>query len=149
MAVEPIPEGYSTVTPYLIVEGADRVLEFVQEALNGEQRFRMDRDDGTIGHAEVTIGDSVVMLAEAGGEWPPMPGAIHLYVEDCDTTYARALDAGATSLQDPADQFYGDRSGGVRDPAGNVWWITTHVEDVPPDELERRAQEWAAHGSSS
>ena len=149
MGVQPIPEGYSTVTPYLIVEGADTVLAFVQEALNGEQRFRMDRDDGTIGHAEVTIGDSVVMLGEAGAEWPPMPGAIHLYVDDCDATYARALEAGATSLREPENQFYGDRSGGVRDPGGNVWWITTHVEDVPQEELERRAAEWAARANSS
>lgn len=147
MAVEPIPEGYGTVTPYLIVEGADRVLEFVMQAFGAEQRFRMDRDDGTVGHAEVTIGDSVVMLAEAGGEWPAMPGGIHLYVEDCDATYTRALDAGATSLHEPTNHFYGDRSAGVRDPAGNIWWITTHVEDVSPEELERRARESAATGS--
>ena len=148
MAVQPIPEGYSTVTPYLIVEGADTLLDFVKRAFGAEQRFRMDRADGTVGHAEVTIGNSVVMLAEAGEEWTAMPGGIHLYVEDCDTTYGRALDAGATSLQEPANQFYGDRSGGVRDPAGNVWWITTHVEDVPPDELERRAQKWATRESA-
>ncbi len=147
MAVQPIPEGYSTVTPYLIVEGADRVLDFATRAFGASERFRMDRADGTIGHAEVTIGDSVVMLAEAGGESPAMPGGIHLYVEDCDAAYARALEAGATPLREPANQFYGDRSGGVRDPAGNVWWITTHVEDVPPEELERRADEWARRKS--
>ena len=141
MAVQPIPEGYRTVTPYLIVEGADTLLEFVTRAFGAEQRFRMDQDDGTIAHAEATIGDSVLMLAEAGGEWAAMPGCIHLYVEDCDATYARALEAGATSLREPENQFYGDRSGGVRDSAGNVWWITTHVEDVPAEELERRARE--------
>lgn len=148
MAVQPIPEGYSTVTPYLIVEGADALLDFLERAFGAERRFRMDSEDGTVAHAEVTLGDSVVMLAEAGGEWPAMPGNIHLYVEDCDATYARALDAGATSLQEPTDQFYGDRSGGVRDPAGNVWWITTHVEDVPPDELERRARKRATGESA-
>ena len=148
MAVQPIPEGYSTVTPYLIVEGAEGVLEFVKQAFAAEQRFRMDRADGTVGHAEVTIGDSVVMVAEAGEQWAAMPGGLHLYVDDCDATYARALAAGATSLQEPANQFYGDRSGGVRDPAGNIWWITTHVEDVPPDELERRAREWAESQSA-
>ena len=148
MAVRPIPEGYSTVTPYLIVEGADAVLDFVARAFGAEQRLRMDRDDGTVAHAEVTIGDSLVMLAEAGGEWAAMPGNIHLYVEDCDETYARALDAGGTSLREPETQFYGDRSGGVRDPGGNTWWITTHVEDVPPDELERRARAMASGGAA-
>ena len=144
MAVQPIPEGYRTVTPYLIVEGAATVLDFVTRAFGAEQRMRMDREDGTVAHAEVTIGDSVVMLAEAGADWPAMPGGIHLYVDDCDATYARALEAGASSIREPANQFYGDRSGGVRDPAGNVWWITTHVEDVSSEELERRAREMAA-----
>ena len=148
MSAQPIPEGYNTVTPYLVIEGADEVLEFVKQAFGAEERFRMDREDGTIGHAEVTIGDSVVMLAEAGGEWTSMPGGLHLYVEDCDATYARALEAGAESVREPEDQFYGDRSGGVRDRAGNLWWITTHVEDVPPEEMERRAQEWAAQQSA-
>lgn len=144
MPVQPIPERYHSVTPYLIVEGADGLLDFVTQAFGADERVRMDREDGTIAHAEVTIGDSVVMLAEAGGEWSPMPGGIHLYVENCDATYARALEAGASSLQEPADQFYGDRSGGVRDSFGNVWWIATHVEDVAPDEMERRAEERAA-----
>ena len=146
MAVRPIPEGYRTVTPYLIVQGADAVLDFVTRAFGAEQRLRMDREDGTVAHAEVTIGDSVVMLAEAGDDWPAMPGNIHLYVDDCDETYASALEAGGTSLREPENQFYGDRSGGVRDPGGNTWWITTHVEDVPPDELERRAREMATGG---
>jgi len=87
----------------------------------------------------VQIGDSVIMLAEARGEWKPMPGAIHLYVGDTDATYQRALQAGATSLMAPADQFHGDRMAGVKDPFGNVWWIVTHVEDVSPDELQKRA----------
>lgn len=95
--------------------------------------------DGTIMHAEVRIGDSVVMMGESGGEFTPMPASIHLYVEDTDATYKRALRAGATSLREPADQFYGDRSAGVKDLAGNHWWIATHKEDVSPEELEKRA----------
>ena len=144
MAVKPIPDGYHSVTPYLIVEGADKLLDFLKEAFAADETFRMAGPDGSIGHAEVRIGDSVVMLAEAGEQWPAMPGGIHLYVDDCDATYRRALEAGATSLQEPADQFYGDRSGGVRDPVGNVWWIVTHVEDVPEDELAKRVEEWTA-----
>jgi PhnB protein len=144
MAVQPIPDGYGAVTPYLIVDGADRLLEFVRDAFAGEDRFRMEYEDGTVGHAEVRIGDSVVMLAEANEMWPAMPSVIHLYVTDCDAVYQRALAAGGTSVQEVADQFYGDRSGGVRDPTGNIWWITTHVEDVEPEELARRSEEWRA-----
>jgi PhnB protein len=144
MVVKPIPEGYHSVTPYLIVKGANELLDFVKQGFGAEQRFRMDRPDGSVGHAEVTIGDSVVMLAEASEQWPVMPGSIHLYVEDCDDAYRRAIEAGAMSLQEPENQFYGDRSGGVRDPFGNVWWIVTHVEDVPEDELARRAEAWTA-----
>jgi len=96
--------------------------------------------DGSVRHAEVRIGDSHVMMGEAGGEWTPMPAGIHLYVEDCDAIYRRALQAGGTSLREPADQFYGDRSAGIKDPCGNSWWIATHIEDVPPAEIERRAK---------
>ena len=141
MPVKPIPEGYRSVTPYLVALDADALLRFMERAFGAEQRFRMDRPDGTVGHAEVTIGDSVVMVGGASSESDAMPGMIHLYVEDCDATYARALEAGASSIQAPADQFYGDRSGGVRDPAGNVWWIVTHVEDVSEEEMQRRAAE--------
>lgn len=144
MAAKAIPHGYHTVTPYLVVEGADRLLDFLKQAFAAEETFRMSAADGSISHAEARIGDSVVMMGDAGEQWPPMPAGIHLYVEDCDATYQRALEAGATSLREPADQFYGDRSGGVRDPVGNLWWIATHVEDVPEEELARRAAEAAA-----
>lgn len=144
MAVQPIPEGYRTVTPYLVVEGAADVLEFVKQAFDAEEKFRMEQPDGSIGHAEVVIGDSVVMVGSAGPEVPAMPGMIHLYVEDCDATYERALAAGATSEREPTDQFYGDRSGGVRDSGGNLWWIATHVEDVPEDEMAKRIEEYSA-----
>ena len=141
MAVKPIPEGYRTVTPYLIVDGAAKCLEFVGQAFGAEERFRMDGPGGSIGHAEVTIGDSVVMMADTPGEGEPTPGNIHLYVEDCDATYRRALDAGGESLREPTDQFYGDRTAGVRDATGNQWWLSTHVEDVAHEEIVRRAKE--------
>jgi uncharacterized glyoxalase superfamily protein PhnB len=139
MAVKPIPEGYHTVTPYLSVQGADKLIEFLQQAFATTEVERVMRPDGTIGHAEVRIGDSIVMLGEATAEWKPMPCAIYLYVEDADATYQRALQAGATSIMEPADQFYGDRSAGVQDPSGNYWWIATHQEDVSPEELQKRA----------
>ena len=144
MAVEPIPKGYHTVTPYLAVDGADKLLEFVKQAFGAEEISKMPTPDGKIGHAEVRIGDSIVMLADASttDQGAAMPGMIHLYVEDADKTYQRALEAGAKSLREPTDQFYGDRTSGVKDPVGNHWWIATHIEDVPPEEMAKRAQEW-------
>jgi PhnB protein len=140
MGVNPIPEGYRTVTPYLVVEGAANVLEFVKQAFGAEEKFRMDMPGGKIGHAEAKIGDSIVMVGDAGEENPAMPAMIHLYVDDCDATYERALAAGATSEREPTDQFYGDRSAGVRDSAGNLWWIATHVEDVSEEEMAKRME---------
>jgi PhnB protein len=144
MAVNPVPEGYRTVTPYLVVDGATNVLDFVKQAFGAEEKFRMDGPDGKVGHAEVQIGDSIVMVGDAGAENPAMPAMIHLYVDDCDATYERALAAGATSEREPTDQFYGDRSAGVRDSAGNLWWIATHVEDVPEEEMAKRIEEATA-----
>src|SRR5262249_41759339 len=140
MAVKPVPDGYHTVTPYLTVRGVPKLIDFLKQAFEAREIERMAQPDGTIRHAEVRIGNSVVMMSEAGGEREPMPGAIYLYVNDTDTLYTRALQSGATSLMEPADQFYGDRSAGVRDPSGNHWWIATHQEDVPPEELKRRAE---------
>ncbi len=140
MAVKPIPDGYHTVTPYLTVQRAAKLIEFLQQAFEAREIERMTQPDGTIRHAEVRIGDSVVMMSESGGEREPMPSAIYLYVNDTDAVYKRALQAGATSLMEPADQFYGDRSAGVKDLSGNYWWIATHKEDVPPEELKKRAE---------
>ena len=140
MAVKAIPEGYHSVTPYLTVQGAATLLDFLKQAFAATELHRMTRPDGTVGHAEVRIGDSVVMLAEARDEWQPMPGALYLYVHDTDAAYQRALQAGATSLMEPADQFYGDRNAGVKDPVGNHWWIATHKEDVSPEELAKREE---------
>jgi PhnB protein len=141
MAVKAIPDGYHAVTPYLVVEGVDRCLQFMSAAFGAQEKLRMPRADGSIGHAETRIGDSLVMLGEAGGDNPPMPATLHLYVEDCDATYRRALEAGGTSLREPTDQFYGDRMAGVRDPAGNCWWIATHIEDLSDEQLVARAEQ--------
>ncbi len=143
MAVKPIPEGYRSVTPYLAVEDASALLDFVKKAFDAEEMLNMPTPDGKIGHAEVRIGDSIVMLADAStsDQGQAMPAMIHLYVEDADATFKKAIEAGATVLRDLEDQFYGDRSGGVRDPVGNHWWIATHVEDVSPEEMEKRARE--------
>lgn len=143
MAVKAIPDGYHSVTPYLVVEGAARLIDFMKEAFGAEQTFRMPESGSPIMHSEVRIGDSVVMLADATPEYPATPTMIYLYVDDVDAVYNRALQAGATSLQQPVDQFYGDRSGTIKDASGNHWWIATHVEDVSGEELERRQQAMA------
>ena len=144
-----IPDGHNRVSPYLIVNGAERALDFYKQAFGAVEIFRHKAPDGKIGHAEFRIGDSIVMLADsATSDWDAMPATVVVYVEDVDKTYRRALEAGGTSVRDVADQFYGDRAGGVRDPVGNHWWIHTHVEDVPPEEMARRAQEWQAQQQS-
>ena len=130
MAVKPIREGFHTVTPYLMVREAAQLIDFVKQAFAATELFRGTGSAGGI-HAEVRIGDSMVMIGGAGtwnGE--PMPAAIYLYMDDVDAVYKRALQAGAASLSEPADQPYGDRIAGVKDPFGNVWYIATHIEDV-------------------
>jgi PhnB protein len=147
--VKPIPDGYRTVTPYLVVRDAPRLIEFVQQAFGATELMRHLRPDGSVMHAEVQIGDSRVMIGEAPPSSPPMPGCIHLYVVDTDALYHLALQAGATSLREPTNQFYGDRMAGVQDPVGNQWWIATHVEDVPPVEIALRAATGAAGSSGA
>jgi PhnB protein len=140
MTVQPIPEGYHSVTPYLIVEGAAKLIEFAKSAFGAEVRGRMEEPGGAIMHAEITIGDSMIMLADSmGAENPPMPTMLHVYVNDVDATYRSALAAGGASEREPTDQFYGDRSAAVKDAFGNRWYIATHVEDVSPEEMEKRA----------
>jgi uncharacterized glyoxalase superfamily protein PhnB len=141
MAVKPIPAGFHTVTPYLVVPGIATLLDFLKQAFGAQELMSpMLRSDGSVGHAEVKIGDSIIMMGEPMADMQPMPGSIYLYVQDTDAVYQRALQAGATSLMEPADQFYGDRSAGVKDPVGNQWYIATHKEDVPPDEMLKRAK---------
>jgi len=143
MAVKPIPEGYHTATPYLIGHGTAELIEFLKESFGAQEKERHMRPDGAIMHAEVRIGDSIVMMGEASDEFKAMPTSIHLYVENVDAAYKRAVQAGGTSLREPADQFYGDRSAGVQDACGNQWWIATHVEDVSPEEMQRRQEAMA------
>ncbi|MFQ5627378.1 MAG: VOC family protein [bacterium] len=121
MPVKPIPDGYHTVTPYLVVEGVAKLIDFLKQAFGAEKTDCMKRPDGTVMHAQLKIGNSVVMMGEAQSEWPPMPASLYLYVEDTDAVYKRALEAGATSAMEPANQFYGDRNAGVKDPSGNFW----------------------------
>lgn len=130
MAVKPIPDGFHTVTPYLLVQGVPRLIEFLEKAFDGKVIHRSTGEDGTINHAQVQVGDSMVMMGEARDQWKPMPGMLYLYVEDVDTLYQRGIQAGGTSVQEVANAPYGDRVGGVQDPTGNQWWIATHIEDT-------------------
>jgi PhnB protein len=153
MAVKPIPDGYHTVTPYLIVKDAARAIEFYEQAFGATERMRLTDPGGRVGHAEITIGDSAIMLAD---EFPEMgvrspqalggsPVSLALYVEDVDATADRAVAAGATVVRPVKDQFYGDRSGTFADPFGHVWTVATHKEDVSPDEMNRRFETIMKH----
>ena len=146
MAVNYRPKGYSDVTASFMVDDADSVLDFATATLGAKERFNMRTPDGKIGHAELEIGDSVLFLSEAStsDQGKHMPGVINIYVKDVDDTYEKALGAGAKSLREPQTMFYGDRSAGVQDAAGDQWWFLTHVEDVPPQEMEQRMKEWEA-----
>lgn len=139
MAVKPIPVGFHSVTPYLTVQGVPALIDFLKGAFGATEVHRHTLPDGSIMHAQVRIGDSPVMMGEAHGQWPPLPASLYVYVEDVDATYRRALEAGAQSLVAPHDEFYGDRMSGVKDPVGNYWWIATHIEDVGPEEIAKRA----------
>ncbi len=139
MSVKPIPDGYQRVIPYLVVERVAPLIAFLQSVFAGVLLERMEAPDGRIMHAEVRVGDSVVMMGEAKEGFPPRPCSLYVYVEDVDAAYRRALHAGASSLMEPADQFYGDRNAGVVDAEGTQWWIGARVEEVSPEELQRRA----------
>ncbi len=148
MAVKKIPDGYNRVSPYLIVNGAERALDFYKQAFGAVELFRHKAPDGKIGHAEVRIGDTVIMLAD---EFPDhdahgprkfggSPVSLHVYCEDVDAVAAKAVAAGGKMKRPVADQFYGDRLGTLEDPFGHTWHLSTHIEDVPPEELDRRAK---------
>ena len=141
MSVKPIPDGYHTITPFFVIKDSPEFIDFLKKAFNANEIFRHNYPDGRIMHAEVKVGDSMIMLSEASEQFPATPGCYYLYVNDVDTTYKQAIEAGATSVTEPADQFYGDRSGGVKDSFGITWWIGTHVEDVSEDEMKRRQDE--------
>jgi PhnB protein len=138
MTVKPIPDGYHTVTPYIVVRGAANLIEFLQQGFKAKEICRILHPEGCIMHAEVKIGDSIIMLSEARGEFQPMPSSIFLYVENTDATYDRALQAGGISMMEPKDEFWGDRHASVKDPSGNHWSIATHQEEISSEELEQR-----------
>ena len=152
--VNPIPEGYHSVTPYLSIKGAAAAIDYYKEVFGATELFRMGGPDGKIGHAEIKIGNSPIMLAD---EYPEMefvspqtlggtPIGLMIYVDDVDTMFKHAISGGAKEVKPLQNQFYGDRSGTLRDPFGHVWTVATHIEDVAPEEMERRAA--AAHGGS-
>ncbi|MGH7938983.1 MAG: VOC family protein [Bryobacteraceae bacterium] len=142
MSIKPIPEGFHAVTPYLFAQGASRLIEFISAAFDGEVISRQARPDGAIMHAVMRVGDSMLMLADAIPPFEPMPTSIYLYVTDCDAVYDAALDSGGVSVFPMMTLPSGERYGGVKDPCGNIWWVATHVEDVPDDEQERRWKEF-------
>jgi PhnB protein len=152
--VKPIPDGYPRVSPYLVVDDGAKAIDFYTQVLGATERMRMPAPGGKIGHAELQFDDAIVMLAD---EFPEMgavspktvggtPVTLGLYVEDVDKTFATALQAGAKELRPVEDQFYGDRSGQFEDPFGHRWSISTHIEDVPPDEMAKRAQDMMGGG---
>lgn len=149
MAVNPVPDDYPQVTPYLCVDGASAAIEFYATVFGTTERMRMPGPEGRIDHAELQLGRGVIMLSD---EWPEMgirspktlggsPVTLSIYVDDVDAVYDRAVKAGAKAVRPVENQFYGDRSGGFEDPFGHRWSVATHVEDVPPDEMARRAAE--------
>jgi PhnB protein len=135
----PIPEGFHTLTPFIMVNGAEKVIDFLKKAFNAREVSLLKHPSGTVWHAQLKIGDSMIMLGDPMGKHPDMPCAVYLYVPNVDETYKKAVAAGANSMMEPADQFYGDRSAGVKDVCGNQWWMGTHIEDVSDEELRRRS----------
>jgi PhnB protein len=156
MATKPIPEGYHTITPYLAVDDAAEAIEYYQEAFGAKERVRMNAPDGKIGHAELEIGDSLVMLSDpfpqattkSPSELGGTSASVFMYVEDVDATVKQAVDAGAKVTMEVSDQFWGDRFGSVVDPFGHQWSIATHVEDLTPEEIAERAKSAMAAMSS-
>ena len=156
MATKPVPEGYHTLTSYLAVDDAAQAIEYYKKAFGAKERVRMAAPDGKIGHAELEIGDSMLMLADPFPQSSTRPpkelggtsASVFMYVEDVDAVVKQAVDAGASMTMEVADQFWGDRFGTITDPFGHVWNIATHVEDVPPEEMAARAEAaMAAMGS--
>jgi PhnB protein len=153
--VQPVPEGYPRLSPYLCVDGAAKAIEFYTEVLGATEKMRMDGPDGRVGHAELAIGDSLLMLADEhpdiGFLSPQRIGGtavtLSVYVDDVDATFEKALAAGSKSLRAPENQFYGDRSGQFEDPFGHRWSVATHVEDIDPEEMARRAEQQATESA--
>lgn len=154
MAVKPIPDGYHSLTPYLVIDGASAAMEYYKKAFGAVELFRMEHE-GKIGHAEMKIGDSPLMLADEMPQYKGpkslggTPVSLMIYVDDVDTIYPQAIAAGGTEVKPLQDQFYGDRSGTLTDPFGHIWTVATHKEDVSPEEIEKRIAAMHSHGASA
>lgn len=133
------PQGYQAVTPYLVVDDIDQFVEFTRQVFGIRIHEKLTDETGAARHAEILIGDSMLMVGRRQSEWPAMPASLYVYVDDVDSVHQAALHLGATEIMPPMDMFYGDRQGGITDPQGNVWWISTRIESLSPDELQRRA----------
>ncbi|WP_152397951.1 VOC family protein [Paenibacillus cellulositrophicus] len=139
-----VPETVNrTVTPWITTQSTERLISFLIDAFDAQELGRVYNPDGAIGHAEVRIGDSKILMFDAAPEWPPFPSLIRLYVNDSDAMYARAIKAGAVSMTEPTTMAWGERGGRVVDPFGNIWWITSKIEDVSPEEMMERSQQQA------
>jgi PhnB protein len=141
MPVEPVPEGFHTLTPYIVVKDVAKLIDFLKAGFDAKEIVRHGKPDGSVMHAQLRIGDSFIMMGEQPPNKPAAPAMLYLYVADCDAWYNRAIAAGATSMMPPMNMFYGDRHGGVSDAWGNQWWIATHIEDVSEAEMAKRAEE--------
>lgn len=141
MPVKPVPDNYPRVIPYLIVKDVDTLLNFLIKVFDAKTSERMTLKDGTVNHASVKIGDSIIMIGRSNDNYPQQQSMLYIYVEDTDKVYNKALAEGAESVMEPADQFYGDRNAGVKDSSGNQWWIASHIEDISPEEIDKRNKE--------
>lgn len=137
----PRPAGHPTVVPFLVNERMDKLIDFATKALDAEELYRLTDDKGRVWHAQLRIGDSVIMAGDSMGQHPPMPMNLYVYVHDADVAYQKAILGGATSVAEPSQQFYGDRVAAVKDFAGNTWWLANHQEDVSYEDMTLRARE--------
>ncbi len=142
MTVKAKPDGYHTITPYLVVDGARKLMSFLEKAFNANEAHDCLMMGEKVGHAELQIGDSKIMISDASEQHPAHPSVIYMYVENVDQVYKTALEVGATSITPPADMFYGDRHAGIVDPTGNKWWIATHIEDLTAEEIKVRGEQF-------
>jgi PhnB protein len=147
--VKAIPEGFHTVTPFLVPENATKFISFLEKAFGGDLTYMMKHEGGQVMHATVKVGDSILMVTDATDSLRPKPTMLYLYVEDVDTAYKKAVNAGGISKREPMDEFYGDRSACIEDPWGNTWWIATHVENVDEDEMKERVKKFEANAKSN
>ncbi|MER6402093.1 VOC family protein [Streptomyces viridosporus] len=134
------PQGYTTVAPWVVTDDTGAFLDFVTRAFDGEELSRVTTEDGLIGHAEIRVGDTVVMAFDRREDWPALPSLLNVFVADADETFSRAVEAGGQVVTPPADDAFGQRGGRIKDPLGNIWWVTSHVEDLSDDRMWERLQ---------